>query len=48
MTKMGLTFKKNDDLEKAFERFAILPDDPKVDGKKKPEDEDKKKKDKKD
>ena len=26
---MGLTFKKNNQLEKMLDKFAILPDDPK-------------------
>lgn len=30
---MGLTFKKQDDLEKMLDKFAIMPDDPKTSGK---------------
>ncbi|WP_290625446.1 SPJ_0845 family protein [Lactobacillus sp.] len=43
---MGLTFKKNDELEKMLDRFAIIPDDPKEKSKKEPE-KDSKKDDKK-
>lgn len=34
---MGLTFKKNDELEKMLDKFAIIPDDSKEKSKKKPE-----------
>lgn len=43
---MGLTFKKNDELEKMLDKFAIMPDNPKEKSKKKPE-KDSKKADKK-
>ena len=33
---MGLTFKRNDDLEKMLDKFAIMPDKDKDKAKKKP------------
>ena len=33
---MGLTFKRNDDLEKMLDKFAIMPDENKDKAKKKP------------
>ncbi|GBG05016.1 SPJ_0845 family protein [Lactobacillus rodentium] len=33
---MGLTFKRNDDLEKMLDKFAIMPDEDKDKAKKKP------------
>lgn len=39
---MGLTFKRNDDLERMLDKFAILPDDDKDKAKKKPKDNNKK------
>ncbi|WP_265489293.1 SPJ_0845 family protein [Lactobacillus sp. PV034] len=35
---MGLTFKRNDDLEKMLDKFAIMPDEDKDKAKKKPTD----------
>lgn len=43
---MGLTFKKNDELEKMLDKFAIMPDDPKDKSKKKPDKDSKEKQDK--
>ncbi|MCH3904225.1 MAG: hypothetical protein LKF01_07440 [Lactobacillus sp.] len=40
---MGLTFKKQDDLEKMLDKFAIMPKDFKVSGKGKDDDKDEKK-----
>lgn len=34
---MGLTFKRQDELEKMLDKFAIIPDDPKKKAAKKPE-----------
>lgn len=44
---MGLTFKRQDELEKMLDKFAVVPNDPKKDKKKKPvKDTDSDKKDK--
>jgi hypothetical protein len=40
---MGLTFKKQDDLEKMLDKFAIMPEDLKTSGKDKNQNEQKKK-----
>lgn len=41
---MGLTFKKQDDLEKMLDKFAIMPEDLKVSGKGKDKEKDEQKK----